>query len=71
MTMAIIERREAPSRDELLADIRRHGRGRCFEEMLGPAPAPGDAEELQEFLAFLEEQRRQSARYPGDREPGK
>jgi hypothetical protein len=68
--MAIIERPNARSREEMLAEIRRLARARRFEEMLGPEPDPGDADELRDFLTFLEEQRRQHQQYPGDaREP--
>jgi len=49
-----------PSSAELLEEIRRKGRKRMFEEMLGPEPCRGDAAELEVFLSFLEEQRRES-----------
>ena len=69
--MAIKKRERVPTREELLAEIRRHARPRSFEEMLGPKPQPGDADDdLEGFLEFLEEQRRVPARYPGDEEPG-
>jgi hypothetical protein len=64
--MAITEKGETTTRDELLAEIRRRGRRRSFEEMLGPEPDTHG--ELHEFLGWLEEQRRIPPRCAGDEE---
>ena len=67
--MPVKEHERVPTRDELLAELRRQARPRSFEEMLGPKPQPGDADDdLEGFLALLEEQRRQPARFLGELE---
>jgi hypothetical protein len=67
--MAVTERTELlPTADEKLGKILQIHRPLRFEETVGPQPGPGDAEDLEHFLAFLQEQRRGMARFPGDEE---
>ena len=67
--MAIAENQERlPTSEEKLAGILRAHRPLGFEDTVGPPPEPGDAEDLESFLAFLAEQRREPGRYPGDQD---
>jgi hypothetical protein len=65
--MAISEQPREKSRDELLAEIWRAHHPRSFEEMLGPEPQPGDADDLEDFLRFLHSHRH-PVRTPDDQE---
>lgn len=55
--MPIGEQKPTRSREERIAAILRKHRPLRFEEMLGPEPEPGDAEDLEAFLAFLASRR--------------
>jgi hypothetical protein len=57
-----------PTGEEKLAEILRTYRPLRLEDTMGPPPEPGDGDDLEDFLAFLEEQRRQPGRYPGGEE---
>lgn len=56
--MALTEQPCEKSPEEIVAEIRRTLRPRRFEEMLGPEPRPGDAEDLDDFLGYLHSHRR-------------
>jgi hypothetical protein len=56
--VATPDQQVTPTREELLAEIRRRGRRRSFDEILGPEPEPGTEHELADFIAWLEALRR-------------
>lgn len=65
--MTVIDHGLEPTREEILTEIRRLHRPRKFEEMLGPTPEPGDKEDLEDFLSFLNAHRG-GVRTPDDEE---
>lgn len=56
--MAITKKPLERTREDTLVEIRRGCRPRRFNEMLGPNPQPGDAEDLEDFLCYLHSYRR-------------
>ena len=56
--MAIAEQPREKTAEEIRAEIRRAKHPRAFAAMLGPAPEPGDNEDLEEFLGYLHTHRR-------------